>query len=192
MFKHSLKILIVLLTLGVFGGIYYAYTYGGFSVEPSRLNFRAVNKLIPETVSDIISQDTRIIYEREYTRSNAVIISGLENAERLIGKKLDEVKKEFTEEQGFSIKFVNGDLIIHQKIDDWTAQDKNKYRLKEYKNFLAVYQGPDPEHDSLVRVTPLQFSRMPQTVQEAVKRGEYEFKTEEELNDALENLDEYI
>jgi len=190
MLKSNLKILTAFLILGILGGSFYYFAYN--QVAPSRLPFRPVNKPVAETNSDVVSQDTRVIYEKEYTRSNAVVISGLENAERLIGKKLEDIEKEYSAEQGFTVSFSEGNLIIHQKIDDWTPEDKSKYRIKEYKSYLAVFQGPDPEHDILIRVTPLLFSRMPQSIQEAIRRGEYEFNSEAELNDALENLDEYM
>lgn len=190
MFKPNLKILAVFLTLGIFSGLFYYFNNN--SATPSRLNFRPVNKLVPETDNDVVNQETRVIYEKEYIRSNAVVISGLENAERLIGKKLEDIKNEYSAEQGFTVNFAEGNLIIHQKIDDWTPEDKSKYRIKEYKSYLAVFQGPDPEHDILIRVTPLRFSRMPHSIQEAIQKGEYEFNSEVELNDALENLDEYM
>ena len=70
--------------------------------------------------------------------------------------------------------------------------DKEKCRLKEYKGRIAVYQGPHHEEDVLMRVTEIRIDSLPDQVKQSLKNGEYEFDNMERLNDALENLDEYL
>jgi len=86
----------------------------------------------------------------------------------------------------------NGTLVIRQAIDDWTPEDKQKCRLKEYQGMVAIYIGPDAEHDILMKVTAIRFDSLPVSIKEAIRNGEYEFQNEAEVNDALENLDEYF
>ena len=46
--------------------------------------------------------------------------------------------------------------------------------------------------DLLLWVSKIRIDKLPQHVQQAVRDGKYEFRNQEELNDALENLDEYL
>jgi hypothetical protein len=190
MVKGRNIIIAVLLFLIIGGGIYY---WGGRNKIPSpaRFNYRPANTDIA-TGSQLINNDTNIIYEREYLRSQVVVISGFGDKQAIINHGIEEIRNIYTSEQGYTIYFQDNNLIIHQKIDDWTPEDKQKFRLKEYKGHLAVYQGPDAENDVMIRITSLQFSKMPADIQAAISAGKYEFKSEEELNDALENLDEYL
>jgi len=139
-----------------------------------------------------ISQNTPIIYEREYTRSGKVVISEFSYKEDLIGKTVEEIRAKYSSANGFKIVWQDNTLMIHQRVEDWSQEDKGKLRLKEYRDMVAVYQGPDIKNDKLLRVTAIRFSTLPTRIQAAIRAVQYEFKDEEALNDALENMDEYI
>jgi len=140
----------------------------------------------------LIEAHTPIVFEKEYIKSNQVVISDFQNKADIIGKTLDQIRSQYTVQNGFSITYTNGSLLIRQKIDDWSPDDKAKLRLKIFKGMIAVYQGPNGDNDTLLRVTAIHLGTLPPSVQELVKQGKYEFKSEEALNDALENLDEYV
>ncbi len=135
---------------------------------------------------------TPVIFEKEYLRSQKVHISDFEYKQDIIGNNLDEIRAKYTEANGFTITFKDSSLIIHQTIDDWSPEDKAKYRLKEFRGMVAIYIGPTSENDSLQRVTAIRFASLPADIRDAISRGEYEFNNEEAVNDALENLDEYF
>lgn len=139
----------------------------------------------------VFDANTKVVCEKEYQRCKHVIISEFEQKDELWGKNLAEIKRIFTEANGFRISMQGDTLLIRQIIDDWCPEDKGKCRLKEYQGRVAVYQGPDAENDSLLRVTSISMSSLPQEVQESIRNGKFEFKNEQFLNDALENLDEY-
>lgn len=139
-----------------------------------------------------IDTATPIIYEKEYTRSAKVIITDYANKQDLIGCTLDEIKNKYTAANGFNLSLKDGALVIHQVINDWTPDDKVKCRLKEYRDMVAVYVGPDNQNDNLQRVTAIRFSALPANIREAILQGKYEFDNEDAVNDALENLDEYF
>ena len=139
-----------------------------------------------------IDAETPVILEKEFLRSHKVIISEFENRLDIIGSTLDEIRARYSTENGFFINFTNGTLVIRQAIDDWTPEDKQKCRLKEYQGMVAIYIGPDAEHDILMKVTAIRFDSLPVSIKEAIRNGEYEFQNEAEVNDALENLDEYF
>ena len=139
-----------------------------------------------------VDAETPIILEKEFLRSHKVIISEFENRLDIIGSTLDEIRSRYSRENGFLISFTNGSLVIRQTIDDWTPEDKLKCRLKEYQGMVAIYTGPDAEHDALMKVTAIRFASLPVSIRDAIQNGEYEFQNEAEVNDVLENLDEYF
>lgn len=139
-----------------------------------------------------LDAETPIILEKEYLRSHKMLISDFEYKQDIIGHTLDEVRAKYTEANGFVVSLKDGSLLIHQTIDDWSPEDKAKYRLKEFRGMLAIYSGPDSQNDSLLRVTAIRFSTLPLDIREAIGQGKYEFANENAINDALENLDEYF
>ncbi len=145
----------------------------------------------PDMQARLLNEDTKIVCEKEYQRCHHVIISDFDQKDKLLGKSLEEARKIFTESNGFKISVQGDTLLIRQMIDDWCPEDKAKCRLKEYQGRVAVYQGPDAENDILLRVTSISMATLPAEVQASIRDGKYEFKNEQFLNDALENLDEY-
>lgn len=141
---------------------------------------------------DLIKEDTQVVFEKEYTRCGHLVISEFDNKKDLIGKTLKEVKEQYTPENGFKITLYKEALIIHKTIDDWCARDKEKCRLKDYQGMVAIYMGPDSKNDKLLRVTNLKMNSLPEDLKKMILDGKYEFDNEQALNDALENLDEYL
>ncbi len=139
-----------------------------------------------------IQKDTPVTFEKEYQRSAKIIISEFPYKDDIIGKTLTEIRKTYTIANGFTIYWQDATLMIHLSVDDWAPGDKQKLRLKEYRGMVAVYQGPDVKSDGLLRVTAIKFSTLPTQIQQSIREGKYEFKDEQALNDALENMDEYI
>lgn len=139
----------------------------------------------------LISGDTQIIFEREY-KCGHILVSEFENKKDLVGKTLQEIKSTFTNENGYSISLQNSTLVIRQYIDEWCPAEKEKCRLKVYQGRIAIYKGPNSRNDSLERVTAISLKNLPEDIQKAIAAGEYEFKNQQDLNDCLENLDEYF
>ena len=138
-----------------------------------------------------IHGDTAIVWEREYVRSSKMQVSDFTEKEKILGKTLTEIKRLYNEENGFKVFWENQTLVIHQRINDWTPEEKTKLRLKVFQDRVAVYQGPDGDHDSLLKITGIVYSRLPEQIRQDIQTGKYEFADEQSLNDALENLDEY-
>ncbi|HQA06694.1 MAG TPA: hypothetical protein PLM20_02060 [Syntrophomonadaceae bacterium] len=139
-----------------------------------------------------INKDSQVIFEQEYTRCKHIVISEYNQQEQLIGKTMSELNSVFRPSDGYRLNLEGETLTIRQRIDDWCPRDKNMYRLKEYHGRVAIYQGPDPDNDKLLRVTNLPVDALPKEVQDKIRTGSYEFTSEEALNDALENFDEYL
>jgi hypothetical protein len=186
--KQTIGLILVGVLITSFG-IGYAFAYIYQNINITRSEQKPVIDMTDNRQQ--VAEDTIIIYEREYICGH-VLISEFEHKKDLIGKTLEELKKTYTSENGYQMVLQDNSLIIHQLIDDWCPAAKEKCRLKIYQGLIAVYKGPDSENDNLARVTAISFNRLPQTIQEAIQAGEYEFKNEQELNDCLENLDEYL
>ncbi|NLO20849.1 MAG: hypothetical protein GX119_02460 [Syntrophomonadaceae bacterium] len=186
--KHGLVIMVLGALLISFG-----LGYMAASIEP-------VNKPVPggdkaligmETEKRVIDEQSTIKLEQEYLRCKHLLVSDFPDRNRLLGKSLEEISQLLTIDNGYTLAMEGNTLTIHQRIEDWCPEDKEKCRLKEYQGRLAVYQGPDAQNDILLRVTNIEIESLPVTIAEDIKKGRYEFDSEEALNDALENLDEY-
>lgn len=185
--KFAAAVLALSIVAGLALGYYFRSGYTGM-VGPQQQK-PAVNTGAVEVRVD---GETPVVMEKEFIRSHKVIISEFENRADIVGFTLDEIRSKYTSDNGFFVSFADGSLVIRQAIDDWTPEDKVRCRLKEYQGMVAIYVGPDSEHDSLMKVTAIRFSGLPASIKEAILLGNYEFENEAEVNDALENLDEYF
>ena len=185
------KAISALMAIFLIAGLGMVYYFWGDSL---RLAMNKEQKPAINTKTADIKMDagTPIILEKEYSRSNKVVISEFENKQDVIGYTLDEIRSKYTSANGFKISFKDGSLVIRQTIDDWSPEDKAKCRLKEYQDMVAIYNGPNTQNDSLLKVTAIRFSTLPANIKEAIQQGKYEFENEAAINDALENLDEYF
>jgi hypothetical protein len=182
--------LLIIVMLVVSFGVGYALsnTYQYFSLK--NIQQKPVANVKEE--SDLINEDTQIVFEKEYTRCGHLEISEFNNKNDLIGKTVKELKEQYTAENGFKITLYKEALIIHETIDDWCSRDKEKCRLKDFKGMVAIYMGPDGKNDHLLRVTNIKMNSLPQDTKKMILEGKYEFDNQQALNDALENLDEYL
>lgn len=180
-------ILVTILCFSFIMGYALAYTVQSHKIWSSSRK-PALNITVPEA---LISKDTPVIYEREYTLSNKVLVSEFAYKDDIIGKNRNQIIDKYSPANGFNISWQDQTLLIHQKVNDWSPEDKGKLRFKEYKGMLAVYRGPDASHDVLFKVTSIKYNTLPDYVQTDIKAGKYEFRDEQSLNDALESMDDY-
>ena len=139
-----------------------------------------------------LDAQTPVILETEYTRSHQVVISQFTDQQDIIGDTIEEIRSRYTTANGYNVSFKDSSLVIHQAVDDWSPADKAICQFKEYRNMVAVYQGPDAHNDILLKVTSIRFDKLPADIQDAILKGQYEFENQAAADDALENLDEYI
>ncbi len=183
-------ILLILLMLSLALGSFLANIYSNLDMKMADSQEKPVVRQNTET--DLIKFDDAIIIEQEFSKCGHVIIAPFKDRKDLIGKKLSDIKKQYTIQNGYLISYNQNTLVIHQTVDDWCSVDKEKCRLKEYKGRVGIYKGPNTEQDALMRVTEIKIESLPDHIREAIDKGEYEFENMERLNDALENLDEYL
>ncbi|WP_157609555.1 hypothetical protein [Syntrophomonas zehnderi] len=139
-----------------------------------------------------ITENTPILFKKEYILSARVFEAEFTDKNGIIGMSLAQVREKYSPANGFSVSWQDKTLLILQKINDWSPQDKGKTRLKKYREMVAVYRGPDSHNDTLWRVTAIRFDTLPAQIQKGIEDGKYEFMDDQALNDTLENMDEYI
>ncbi len=182
-------ILLIFLMLSLALGAYLANIYSSLELKKAESIEKAV---VQNMEANTIKYDDGVIYEQQFSKCGHIIIAPFDDQGALIGKSVDELRKQYTVKNGYQLSYQHNTLSIKHKIDDWCTVDKEKCRLKEYKGRIAVYQGPNGEHDVLMRVTDIKVDSLPEKIRHAIENGEYEFENMEHLNDALENLDEYL
>lgn len=182
-------ILLIFLMLSLALGAFLANIYSNLEMKMAESKEKAV---VQNVEANLIKYDDAIILEQLFSKCGHVIIAPFKDRQDLTGKSLSEIKQQYTLQNGYQISYDQNTLVIHQKIDDWCSVDKEKCRLKVYKGRLAIYKGPNIEQDVLMRVTEIKIESLPVNIREAIENGEYEFENIERLNDALENLDEYL
>lgn len=141
--------------------------------------------------SNLISEDTQVIYEEVYTRCGHVIISEFPERDSLNGKTIDDISSIYSSREGYEIKKDGESLVIRHTVDEYCPAEYEKRRLKEYKGYVAIFKGPK-EEEVLEKVTNIKMGNLPAEEQDKIRRGDYEFRDEGALQDALENFDEYI
>jgi len=182
-------ILLIFLMLSLALGAYLANLYSNLELKRAESTEKAV---VQNMEANLIKYDDGVIYEQQFSKCGHVIIAPFDDQAALIGKSLEELKKQYTVKNGYQLSYQGNTLSIKHKINDWCTVDKEKCRLKEYKGRVAVYKGPNRDEDVLMRVTEIKIDSLPEQVRNAIEKGEYEFENMERLNDALENLDEYL
>lgn len=141
-----------------------------------------------------VTPETSIILEKDYTKCQHIIISEYEKQDSLVGKSLAEVQQELTYEDGYLV-WVNeedGVLVIHQRIEDWCPDDRDRVHLGLFKGHVAVFQGPKGFDEELLRITGIWGEDLPEKMRQDLETGILEYAGEDEANLVLENLDEYV
>lgn len=144
-----------------------------------------------EAAKQVVAQDTRIIYEKEYLKCHHSLVTGFDDKKKIVGLDYPGLKKYFKADKGYSVSFNENTLIIHQSINDYCPEDQGQFKLKEHRGYVAVYTGAE-ENEILLRVTAIRLNLLPANIQRDIRQGKYCFQDEANLNDTLENLDEYI
>jgi len=186
--KINLAIIIAVLLISALTGYYIATVYR--ELQAGAVEEKPVMQI--KESEKIIKQDTQIIFEQRFNRCNHVVISEFTEKEKVIGKDIAQIRALYPLKNGYQVSFRDNTLTITLAVDGWCPQEEQRCRLKDYKGRIAIFQGPNAENDVLQRVTNLYTEQFPEEIKNKILQGEYEFENMEQLNDALENFDEYL
>lgn len=102
-----------------------------------------------------------------------------------------EVDSRFPADQGWQLKQQDGHYLITQEVEGLCSDCAPRRHLAFKDGLVAIYNGPAGSLGSLERVTNLKLESLPDFWLEKIRGGQAEFKTEQELLQALDSLDEY-
>lgn len=144
-------------------------------------------------LSDVQSpseERTTVQLERVYSNCRHLIVTPYPNPE---GMNRAEIERRFGADKGYTTWFAdNGSrAVIHQQVEGWCPEDKRKRHLGLFRDHVAVYEGPAGNQDKMLKVTGIRIDALPEELRGKVKNNQMEFGSEEAMNYALENLDEY-
>ncbi|MDD3853620.1 MAG: BofC C-terminal domain-containing protein [Syntrophomonadaceae bacterium] len=186
--KINLVVLIAVLLISGITGYYIATIYR--ELQAGAVEEKPVMQI--KEPDKIVNPDTQIIFEQQFSRCSHIVISEFKEREKVIGKNIAQLRALYPFKNGYQVNFKDNTLTIYQVVDGWCPQEEQRCRLKDYKGRIAIFQGPDAENDVLKRVTNLYTDQLPEETKNKILQGEYEFENMEQLNDALENFDEYL
>lgn len=185
--KRNVMLIIILLT-GFLSGIMIAQGFKAIEHHASR-------PILPDTSSSrmaTVNAETPIVMETRYLRCGHRVIGEFTSRDEILGKSIKELNGDYSSKHGYLISTSeDGALIISQKIDALCPQCSQKRHLGLKDNRVVVYKGPAGYDREILRVTSIDFSRLPDTVKNDILSGKMEFESEEDLNYCLESLDEY-
>ena len=173
------------------GGVLLEYDLDGkfFPSAAERKPLAAQEEKQPEI--PVIRGDTAITFQKLYVKSQETVSGALPERNTLNGKTLADIYRFYPPERGYEVRYADNALVIRQRVDDFSPRQKEKYRLKAYQEWVAIYQGASAQSDVLQKVTSVRWESLPPDVQEKLKNGSYEFDTIEQVNDVLMNFDEW-
>ncbi|MGI6453882.1 MAG: BofC C-terminal domain-containing protein [Syntrophomonadaceae bacterium] len=181
-------VLVLFLTFGI--GYSFAHIYQNLNVEIKQKPVLGIEDTEKELF--IVKEDTPIVYECYYKRCEHKIIAEFDDKPSIVGKDWAEIQKLYAEANGYQVYWQDNILVIKENIDDWCPDDKKRCRLKEYQGMVAIFRGPDAQNDMLDKITQIQVKNLPDYIQKDIREGKFEFANEQELNDVMETLDEYL
>lgn len=185
-FNKGLLVLFIIVSTVVGAGL--GQAYNKFS-NKAHLQKPVVGVAEPEVT---ITAQTPVIFEQEHLKCGHKVVSSFPERDILNGKTISEIQAAYPSAQSYQVSWNIDTLVIRQSLDNWCSEDSGKLRLKDYQGRVAIFQGANAESDVLLKVTGIVTSTLPPEVQQSVREGTMEFHSQDELNDAMENLDEFV
>jgi hypothetical protein len=154
-----------------------------------------------------VTTDTILTRERNYACMDIELIEKKPAPEDLRDLKKEELDAKFTP-VGWRVTFNDSkSLILTEQSEELCPTHKNYRHLGLFLDRLAIYEGPLGYNEKIIRVESINVKRLPNDLQIKLQqamdfqkqsglaaenlRKDLEFKTEEVLNAALENIDEH-
>lgn len=140
----------------------------------------------------IVEGQNLVIQEQAFTRCRHIVTSVYPDANKLSGKNLNELKEMLPYEKGYLIwQEEDGSLIIHQRVEDWCPEDREKVHIGILNDYVTVFRGPGGIDDEIIRTTKIKAATIPHKLKQTMEAGILEFGSEEQADFVLDNLDEY-
>mgnify|MGYP000942040221 CR=1 FL=1 len=181
-----------ILLAGVFCGIFLvSFAVMNFIMKPQTVEapVQNLNNSVPVVAeSKIIGSHTIVKEQIYYRKCRHMETQELKNHVDYVGKTHADL-----EAGGWQVYDApDGAVIITKDMEGFCPADEEKRHIAQAGDYLGIYHGPVNMGGELITEIPIKVSELPQDWQTRILTGGYEFKGEEELMDALENLDELM
>lgn len=136
-----------------------------------------------------VTAGTKITLQETYSFCQHSVSTPVEVGPVLMGLTLEQLQARYLASQ---IKIDGPDRItIQQTRIGFCPADAAKRHLGVVNNQVAIYVGPIGNDRQLEKITSISVSLLPAELKEQLYQGVLEFANVEELQPALDNLDEY-
>ena len=193
---------IVIVFILCFATAYSVYSSNGPMYKPD-----TVSSGMTEGVKPTIGKDT-IIYEEIRYSCGDTVTTKIPTTSELVGMEFIHLVGEYPPEEGWSIDDTRKNTLVLARVEDRVCLYHRDFRhLGISDGFLAIYEGPIDCNDKVLMRENIQVDSLPPELQNELamvmeftnqtqdNQGRlkllYEFETEEKLNMALENFDEF-
>jgi len=200
LFSSMLVVIALLSTFSV------AYFVGRLS-NPLEAKYFAVFQSNRNLFKPKVAADTVVNWERLYACKDTEVLRNEPVSEDMIGLSIDELAAQYPPDV-WKITFRGSKLLtISEQSEELCSIHKNYRHLGVFQDRLAVYEGPLGYNEKIVRIESISLSNLPEEMQIKLRqameydkqaapiakklRQEFEFKTEDALDAALENIDEH-
>jgi hypothetical protein len=154
-----------------------------------------------------VTADTVVNWEKIYACKDIEVLRNELASKDMIGLNSDELAAQYPPD-AWKITFHGSNLLtMSEQSEELCSIHKDYRHLGIFQDRLAVYEGPLGYNEKIVRVESINILNLPEEMQiklrQAMKyekqaapiaeklRHEFEFKTEDALDAALENIDEH-
>ncbi|WP_418792241.1 hypothetical protein [Phosphitispora sp. TUW77] len=198
--RKGIYVGIAVIVLMCFASAYSIYSKNGY--RPGTTASKNTGEVRPA-----IGKDTMIFEEIRYACGDKVT-SRIPTTSDLIGMEFAELVSEYPSEEGWSIDDTKENTLILARAEQRVCLYHRDYRhLGTSDGFLAVYEGPLGCNYKVLLREDIMVENLPPELQnelamttdydnqtqdtQGLLKSLYEYDTEEELNMALENFDEF-
>lgn len=139
-----------------------------------------------------IAATTKITVQQTYSLCQHTQVVPVEVDSALEGLSVKQLKERYPASQGWQVKIDGPDrIIIQQTLDGFCPADAQKRHLGVIDSRVAIFIGPMGIDREVEKVTEINVARLPPELREQIRLGMLEFANSDDLQQALDSLDEY-
>lgn len=171
-------LLLVIIAVGILGDIYFKQPQETETAPLSPVN---------TAQTSYVGKDTPVVQEIYYRQCRHLIRQTLIGDEKFAEKSFSELRGE-----GWNISWSEkGELIAFTEKDGLCPDDAEKRHLGIYEGEVAIYEGPSGASGEMLEVLGIKIESLYPQWQEMLQNGGIDFDSNDDLLNALENLDEF-
>ncbi|AYD39839.1 hypothetical protein D4Z93_04635 [Clostridium fermenticellae] len=188
--KKIRNILLTLLTLAVFSGVYYVCVHKLENSNTQNTTEKSVNA--QSELEPKVSSNANVIFKIKYTKSGDIIKQKENNSKNLSGKTKGELNDMYKEDGYKVTNMTNSQVVFTKEVDKYAP---NKYALGIKNGYIAIYRTDSNGNmfieDKNRDITDIKISRLKKADIELLTKGNkyFECDTREDAEARLEDYE---